>query len=200
MSRHTHPSGRHPQADTPLGRHTPQADTPGQTPPPPKTATAVDGTHPTGMHSSVFSFGTILVYFQFSPCTIFNFISLLCASFLFLYAAFLLDSVIINNERPFPQYRYNITTKPVSIFLSSGGSRISKGVKTYYLAKFSPKNCMKVKEIGLRPPGPPCGFANVSCQFSKNVSNEHRNNIPTSISKFCYIFFIYTCFHSKIFF
>ena len=31
----------------------PQADTPGQTPPPPpELATAADGTHPTGMHSS----------------------------------------------------------------------------------------------------------------------------------------------------
>ena len=44
-------SARHPQADTPLGRHprpprqTPQADTPQQT------ATAADGPHPTGMHS-----------------------------------------------------------------------------------------------------------------------------------------------------
>ena len=159
------------------------------------------GCHPTGMFSCYF-FKYLrkytIFYFQFSPCTIFNFVSLLCASFLFLYSAFLLDSVIINNERPFPQYRYNITTEPVSIFLSSGGSRISKGVKTYYLAKFSPKKCKKMKEIGLRPPGPPCGFANVSCQVSKNVSNEHRNNIPTSISKFCYIFFIYTCFLSKI--
>ena len=79
-------------------------------------------------HSNAFLFKSIfkntIFYFQFSPCTIFNFISLLCASFLFLYSAFLLDSVIINNERPFPQYRYNITTEPVSIFLSSGGSRI----------------------------------------------------------------------------
>ena len=73
------------------------------------------------------SFSFFIFHFQFSPCTIFNFISLLCASFLFLYSAFLLDSVIINNERPFPQYRYNITTEPVSIFLSSGGSRISRG-------------------------------------------------------------------------
>ena len=32
--------------NTPLGRHPP-----GQTPPPQQTATAVDGTHPTGMHS-----------------------------------------------------------------------------------------------------------------------------------------------------
>ena len=38
-----HPLGRHPQADTPPGRH-PQADTP-------DTATAAEGTHPTGMHS-----------------------------------------------------------------------------------------------------------------------------------------------------
>ena len=46
------------QADSPLGRHpppcadTPWADTPpGQTPPFRRTATAVDGMHPTGMHS-----------------------------------------------------------------------------------------------------------------------------------------------------
>ena len=46
-----------PHADTPLDRHptladTPWADTPRQTPaPPPETATAADGMHPTGMHS-----------------------------------------------------------------------------------------------------------------------------------------------------
>ena len=54
------PLGRHPQADTPLGRplgRHPQADTPptdtplGRHAPPPVTATAADGTHPTGMHS-----------------------------------------------------------------------------------------------------------------------------------------------------
>ena len=40
------PTGRHCQADTPW------VDTPlGQTPPPQQTATAADGTHPTGMHS-----------------------------------------------------------------------------------------------------------------------------------------------------
>ena len=51
-------------ADTPLGRHPPWADTPCQVQagihipaqsmlgyPPPPAATAVDGTHPTGMHS-----------------------------------------------------------------------------------------------------------------------------------------------------
>ena len=38
----------------------------------------------------------------------------MCAAFLFLYAAFLLDSVLIENERPFPQYRYNLTAEPVS--------------------------------------------------------------------------------------
>ena len=59
--------GRHPQADTPLGRHPFWADaSPGQTPPkqtpplgrhlsrqtvPAETATAADGMHPTGMHS-----------------------------------------------------------------------------------------------------------------------------------------------------
>ena len=36
-----HPLGRHPRADTPPGRA-----------PAPKTATAADGAHPTGMHSS----------------------------------------------------------------------------------------------------------------------------------------------------
>ena len=47
-----------PQADTswadiPLGRH-PTRQTPPQPPPlPPEMATAVDGTHPTGMHSSL---------------------------------------------------------------------------------------------------------------------------------------------------
>ena len=35
-----HPPGRHPQTETPLGRH-----------PPLGMATATDGTHPTGMHS-----------------------------------------------------------------------------------------------------------------------------------------------------
>ena len=59
--------GVHPVADTPPGRHPPRADTPQtntpsrQTPsqadtplgrhPPRQTATAADGTHPTGMHS-----------------------------------------------------------------------------------------------------------------------------------------------------
>ena len=37
-----HPQGRHP----PKSRHPPRAD-----PPPPDTATAADGTHPTGMHA-----------------------------------------------------------------------------------------------------------------------------------------------------
>ena len=44
-----HPLGRSLQADTP-----PRADPPEQTPSPPtpaQTATAGDGTHPTGMHS-----------------------------------------------------------------------------------------------------------------------------------------------------
>ena len=48
------PLGRHPR-QTPPGRHpdTPLADTPclADTAPPPETATAADGTHPTGMHS-----------------------------------------------------------------------------------------------------------------------------------------------------
>ena len=35
---------------SPLGRHTPGQTHPWQTPPPPPTATAADGTHPTGMH------------------------------------------------------------------------------------------------------------------------------------------------------
>ena len=55
-----HPLGRHPWVDTPrpdtsLGRHPPGRHPPEQTPtwpePPPPTATAVDGTHPTGIHS-----------------------------------------------------------------------------------------------------------------------------------------------------
>ena len=58
------PSGRPPQADTPIGRHPPsqthtspgrhplgQTSLPGKHTPSPDTATAVDGTHPTGMHS-----------------------------------------------------------------------------------------------------------------------------------------------------
>ena len=40
--RQTHPLGRHPQADTLLGRHPP---------PPTRTATAVVSKHPTGMHT-----------------------------------------------------------------------------------------------------------------------------------------------------
>ena len=51
-----YPPGRHPQADTflsrpPLGIHPLYRHPPGQTLPPQQTATAVDGTHPTGMHS-----------------------------------------------------------------------------------------------------------------------------------------------------
>ena len=69
-----HPSGRHPHRQTPprqtspqantiprqtpsLGRHPPKQTPPRQTPPNqtppsfPKTATAADGTHPTGIHS-----------------------------------------------------------------------------------------------------------------------------------------------------
>ena len=54
-----HPLGRHPPRQTPLGRHTPLGShSPGQKPHPlgrhplpPETATAADGTHPTGMHS-----------------------------------------------------------------------------------------------------------------------------------------------------
>ena len=42
---HTSPMGRHPWADTSLGRH------PLGRPPPHQTATSADGTHPTGMHS-----------------------------------------------------------------------------------------------------------------------------------------------------
>ena len=55
-----------PSADTPLGRQplgrhpqteTPQADTPPQqTGPPAETAAAVNGTHPTGMHSCLIWF------------------------------------------------------------------------------------------------------------------------------------------------
>ena len=44
-----HPRGRHPQADTPQAE-TPWADTPGRHSPG-QTATAADSTHPTGMHS-----------------------------------------------------------------------------------------------------------------------------------------------------
>ena len=57
-SRHPHPPGQTPWEDTPPGRHPPGKTPPpsGQTPPGqtphPLTATAVDGTHPTGMHSS----------------------------------------------------------------------------------------------------------------------------------------------------
>ena len=43
----------------PPGKTSPRADVPGQTPPPgktPPTATAVDGMHPTGIHSFFFSF------------------------------------------------------------------------------------------------------------------------------------------------
>ena len=60
-----HPSGQTPlRADTPQGRHPsgqtpPWADTPhlgryppGTSPPSHQTATAADGTHPTGIHSS----------------------------------------------------------------------------------------------------------------------------------------------------
>ena len=39
------------QTPSPPGRHPTR-----QTPPPPKTATAADGTHPTGMHSCLFNF------------------------------------------------------------------------------------------------------------------------------------------------
>ena len=50
-----HPLSRHPPGRYPLGRHppgqTPRADTPS-----PQMATAVDGTHPTGMHSSSLDF------------------------------------------------------------------------------------------------------------------------------------------------
>ena len=57
MGRST-PLGRHPQTDTPLGRHPlgrhpPGQTPPGQTPHPPKMATAADSTHPTGMHSCI---------------------------------------------------------------------------------------------------------------------------------------------------
>ena len=47
------PPGRHPPGQTPPGQTPPQADTPGQTPTP--TATAADGTHPTGMHSCLYN-------------------------------------------------------------------------------------------------------------------------------------------------
>ena len=57
LSRHPPPLGRHPLpwADTPL----PWADTPpprADTPPPQQTATAADGTYPTGMLSFLFHF------------------------------------------------------------------------------------------------------------------------------------------------
>ena len=42
------PPWQTPQEDTPIGQTLPWADTP---PPPNQTATAADGTHPTGMHS-----------------------------------------------------------------------------------------------------------------------------------------------------
>ena len=50
-SRKTAPWTDTPWADTPLGRH--------PYPPRAKTATAADGTHPTGMHSCCFWFGTL---------------------------------------------------------------------------------------------------------------------------------------------
>ena len=53
-------SERHPRADTPWV-DTAQADTaPGRHPPPP-TATAADGTHPTGMHSCLQKFSSCRV-------------------------------------------------------------------------------------------------------------------------------------------
>ena len=60
--RHPPPSDTPTWADTPLdrhplGRHPPWADTPLiRHPHPQQTATAADGTHPTGMHSSFFLF------------------------------------------------------------------------------------------------------------------------------------------------
>ena len=59
------PLGRHPLRRHPPDRHCPWADNPRQTlplgryprhPHPRQTVTAVDGTHPTGMHSYVFCF------------------------------------------------------------------------------------------------------------------------------------------------
>ena len=64
LGRHRPLVGIHPRrADTPIGRQTPRlppgrqthlppaGKSPRQNPPPPGTATAEDGTHPTGMHS-----------------------------------------------------------------------------------------------------------------------------------------------------
>ena len=66
-----HPQADTPQADTPSDRHTPQADTP-LTPHPQQTATAVDGTHPTGMHSCLTgNIKTIADQFMLSPSAIF---------------------------------------------------------------------------------------------------------------------------------
>ena len=49
-------AGIHPRVDTPLGRHPPGRHPPWVDTPPPlgQTATAADGTHPTGMHSCIY--------------------------------------------------------------------------------------------------------------------------------------------------
>ena len=52
--RHSLPLGKHPLQ---LSRHSP-----GQTPPPPETATAADGTHPTGMYSCLLSVSLKLLF------------------------------------------------------------------------------------------------------------------------------------------
>ena len=55
--RQTPPWADNPWADTPSWADIPRADTPRQTSPwadhPQQTATAADGTHPTGMHSCI---------------------------------------------------------------------------------------------------------------------------------------------------
>ena len=43
---------------TPLGRHPLRQTPPGQTPPPKETASAADGTHPTGIHSCISNLNT----------------------------------------------------------------------------------------------------------------------------------------------
>ena len=70
----TPPLVRHPQADIPLGRQPPQGrhllpprtDTHSPLPP---TATAADGTHPTGIHSCL-SMQLCFSYFGFASCYI----------------------------------------------------------------------------------------------------------------------------------
>ena len=93
-----------PYADTPLADTGPSP--PGQTPPPLETATAADGTHPTGMHSCYSKFVVLLLYKNVHISVVNWLLSLRNKSFLRLLPGWLQTKCQGNNLKQF--HRQNL--------------------------------------------------------------------------------------------